>query len=193
MSALPTIGSQNETEEMRSMLSVAKFHRSKCWCTAAAAFLTSQLMHGSALLAQDLPLDEPNWPEYSTAYSRPLFECVIDRRGEGADISLCAGLVEELCVSDTISSLPRAVCILEEQFAWTDLLRATLPEVIGVADGKTQISAEDYTAELNKRFVELREICFSFARDQIEEANRCQVGAAIKDVAWHFDLYDLGG
>jgi hypothetical protein len=137
-------------------------------------------------------MDETNDLGFSTAYSKPLFECVVDQRGEGAEISLCAGLVEELCINDPASSLPRAICVLEEQFAWTDLLSATVPDFIGVADGKTKITPEDYSAELNERFARLRENCFSFARDQIEEANRCQVEAAIKDVAWHFDLYDNG-
>ena len=154
--------------------------------------LASLMFWNSPTSAQDLPLHGTNGFEFSSLYSEPLFECVNGLRVEGAEISTCVGLVEDLCLSDSVSTTHNLGCLLEEQFAWTDLLRATIPDLIGVAEGKTMISSEDYAAELSERFPRLREKCFSYSSDRIEEANRCQVDAAFQDVKWHFDLYDNG-
>ncbi len=154
------------------------------------------LLWSTTAMSQSLPQNGDHGFEYSSAYAEPLGKCVLSERVAGKDISTCRGLVERLCadrvLSGSTTKQPLSNCLLEEQFAWNDLLRATTPDLIGVVDGKTIPTAEAYISELQERFPRLREKCLSFSKTQLDEANRCQIEATIQDVIWHFELYDNG-
>lgn len=147
--------------------------------------------------AQTLPKHGENGFAYPSAYSATLAHCVIIKRVETGDVAACERVVESMCMLQTGGHPARisdvALCLLEEQFAWGDILQATAPDRIGVASGRTQIDTQDYIEILAVRFPQAREKCHALAETQQEAAMRCQITAFINDVRWHYDLYDNGG
>ena len=139
--------------------------------------------------AQTPPTNGEGDFEYLSPYSNRLMSCVLEKHRSSGKIGACKGVVKKACTEDTGNALN---CASEEQFAWDDILRATLPILIGVADGKTQISNEAYIAALNERYMSGRAPCFEITADQIERQIECQINATIADVIWHFELFDNG-